>query len=65
MFNEVIDLIGIVLIKLDGIVKGGIVLVIRYLYNLLIKYVGFGEKIDDLVLFDIEDYIYNLFKGFF
>lgn len=65
VFNESTDLTGIVLTKLDGTAKGGIVLAIRHLYNLPIKYVGLGEKIDDLVAFDIEDYIYNLFKGFF
>ncbi|HLT00120.1 MAG TPA: signal recognition particle-docking protein FtsY [Acholeplasma sp.] len=65
IFNEVTELTGIVLTKLDGTAKGGIVLAIRHLYNLPIKYVGLGEKIDDLVPFDIENYIYNLFKGFF
>lgn len=65
VFNEATDLSGIVLTKLDGTAKGGIVLAIRHLYDLPIKYVGLGEKIDDLVPFDIENYIYNLFKGFF
>lgn len=65
VFNESTDLSGIVLTKLDGTAKGGIVLAIRHLYDLPIKYVGLGEKIDDLVPFDIENYIYNLFKGFF
>lgn len=65
VFNESTDLTGIVLTKLDGTAKGGIVLAIRHLYDLPIKYVGLGEKIDDLVPFDIENYIYNLFKGFF
>lgn len=65
IFHEATNLSGIVLTKLDGTAKGGIVLAIRHLYGLPIKYVGFGEKIDDLVPFDIENYIYNLFKGFF
>ncbi len=65
VFNEATNLSGIVLTKLDGTAKGGIILAIRHLYNLPIKYVGLGEKIDDLVPFDIENYIYNLFKGFF
>jgi fused signal recognition particle receptor len=65
VFKEATDVSGIVLTKLDGTAKGGIVLAIRHLYNLPIKYVGLGEKIDDLVLFDIEDYIYGLFKDFF
>ena len=65
VFNEVTSVTGIVLTKLDGTAKGGIVLAIRHLYNLPIKYVGLGEKIDDLVMFDIESYIYGLFKEFF
>ncbi len=65
VFKEATDVSGIILTKLDGTAKGGIVLAIRHLYNLPIKYVGLGEKIDDLVLFDIEQYIYGLFKDFF
>lgn len=65
VFNEATDVTGIVLTKLDGTAKGGIVLAIRHLYNLPIKFVGLGEKIDDLVPFDIESYIYGLFSDFF
>ncbi|CCV64053.1 Signal recognition particle GTPase [Alteracholeplasma palmae J233] len=65
VFNEITEVTGIVLTKLDGTAKGGIVLAIRHLYGLPIKYVGLGEKIDDLISFDIEEYIYGLFKGFF
>jgi len=65
VFKEATDVSGIILTKLDGTAKGGIVLAIRHLYDLPIKYVGLGEKIDDLVLFDIEQYIYGLFKDFF
>ncbi|MBE0700431.1 MAG: signal recognition particle-docking protein FtsY [Acholeplasmataceae bacterium] len=65
VFKEATDVTGIVLTKLDGTAKGGIVLAIRHLYDLPIKYVGLGEKIDDLVMFDIESYIYGLFKDFF
>lgn len=65
VFKEATDVSGIILTKLDGTAKGGIVLAIRHLYNLPIKYVGLGEKIDDLVMFDIEQYIYGLFKDFF
>jgi fused signal recognition particle receptor len=65
VFKEATDVTGIILTKLDGTAKGGIVLAIRHLYHLPIKYVGLGEKIDDLVLFDIEQYIYGLFKDFF
>ena len=65
VFKEATDVSGIILTKLDGTAKGGIVLAIRYLYHLPIKYVGLGEKIDDLVYFDIEQYIYGLFEDFF
>lgn len=65
IFNEVTEISGIVLTKLDSTSKGGIVLAIKHLYNLPIKYVGLGEKLDDLELFDIEQYIYSLFENFF
>lgn len=65
VFKEATDVSGIILTKLDGTAKGGIVLAIRHLYNLPIKYVGLGEKIDDLIPFDIEAYIYGLFSDFF
>ena len=60
-FNEVTNVTGVILTKLDGTSKGGIVLAIRDKYNLPIKFVGLGEKMDDLEYFDLEDYIYGLF----
>lgn len=60
-FIEATDVTGIVLTKLDGTAKGGIVLAIRHIYNIPIKFVGLGEKITDLEYFDIEKYIYGLF----
>ena len=65
IFKEATNVTGVILTKLDGTAKGGIVLAIRHEYDIPIKYVGLGEKIDDLVLFDIESYIYGLFKEFF
>ncbi len=65
VFKEATDVTGIVLTKLDGTAKGGIVLAIRHQYHLPIKYVGLGEQLDDLVHFDIERYIYGLFQDFF
>ena len=65
IFKEATDVTGIILTKLDGTAKGGIVLAIRHQYGIPIKYVGLGEKIDDLVMFDVESYIYGLFKEFF
>lgn len=61
-FSEVTDITGIVLTKLDGTAKGGIVLAIKESINIPVKYVGLGEKMEDLIPFDIENYIYGLFK---
>ena len=61
-FLEVTDVTGIILTKLDGTAKGGIVLAIRDKIGVPIKFVGLGEKIDDLEHFDIEQYIYGLFS---
>ncbi len=60
-FIEATEVSGVVLTKLDGTAKGGIVLAIRDQYNIPIKFVGLGEKIDDLEYFDLEKYIYGLF----
>ena len=60
-FIEATDVSGVVLTKLDGTAKGGIVLAIRDKYNIPIKFVGLGEKLDDLEYFDIEKYVYGLF----
>ena len=60
-FIEATDVSGVVLTKLDGTAKGGIVLAIRENYNVPIKFVGLGEKMDDLEYFDIEKYVYGLF----
>lgn len=63
-FKEITDITGIVLTKLDGTAKGGIVLAIKDEVNIPVKYVGLGEREEDLRVFDIEKYIYGLFKGF-
>ena len=63
-FKEITNVTGIILTKFDGTAKGGIVLAIRELVNIPVKYIGFGEKMDDLMVFDIEKYIYGLFKEF-
>ncbi len=62
-FMEVTNITGVILTKLDGTSKGGIVLAIRDKYNLPIKMVGLGEKMEDLEYFDLEDYIGGLFIG--
>ena len=61
-FKEVTNITGIVLTKLDGTAKGGIVLAIKEEVDIPVKYVGLGETKDDLAIFDIEKYIYGLFK---
>ena len=60
--NEIKNITGIVLTKLDGTAKGGIVLAIKEAVNIPVKFVGLGEKESDLQVFDIEKYIYGLFK---
>ena len=61
-FKEITNITGIVLTKLDGTAKGGIVLAIKEDVKLPVKFVGLGEKEDDLKSFDIEEYIYGLLK---
>ena len=60
-FKEVTNVSGIVLTKLDGTAKGGIVLAIRNELKIPVKYVGLGEKLDDLQPFNPESYVYGLF----
>lgn len=62
-FSEATNVTGIVLTKLDGTAKGGIVLAIRNEMKLPVKFVGLGEKVDDLQPFDTEQYIYGLFAN--
>ena len=61
-FKEITNITGIILSKMDGTAKGGIVLAIKEEVNIPVKYIGLGEGIDDLSSFDIEKYIYGLFK---
>lgn len=61
-FKEITDVTGIVLTKLDGTAKGGIVLAIKDSVSIPVKFVGLGETKEDLRVFDIEKYIYGLFK---
>ena len=62
-FKEATNVSGIVLTKLDGTAKGGIVLAIRNELEIPVKYVGLGEKMDDLQPFDAEKYVYGLFSN--
>lgn len=63
LFKQSTDVTGIVLTKLDGTARGGIVLAIRNELHLPVKYVGLGEKVDDLEKFNASDFVYGLFKG--
>ncbi|MDE6952585.1 MAG: signal recognition particle-docking protein FtsY [Erysipelotrichales bacterium] len=62
-FSKITDITGIVLTKMDGTAKGGIVLSIKDTLNIPVKFIGLGEKMDDLQEFDLEQYIYGLCKG--
>lgn len=61
-FSEATDVSGIVLTKLDGTAKGGIVLAIRNELKIPVKYVGLGEQIEDLQEFDANAFVYGLFE---
>lgn len=61
-FKEITNITGIVLTKLDGTAKGGIVLAIKESVDIPVKFIGLGEQMTDLQTFDIEEYIYGLFK---
>lgn len=61
-FQKITNITGIVLTKLDGTAKGGIVLAIKEALGIPVKFIGMGEQAKDLRTFDIEKYIYGLFK---
>lgn len=61
-FTKVADVTGIVLTKLDGTAKGGIAVAISKELNLPIRYVGIGEQVNDLMVFDAENYVNGLFS---
>ncbi|UVI32469.1 signal recognition particle-docking protein FtsY [Paenibacillus spongiae] len=63
LFGEKSGVTGLVLTKLDGTAKGGIVIAIRNELNLPVKFVGLGEKMDDLQEFDSEQFVHALFAG--
>ncbi len=60
-FNEVAEITGIVLTKLDGTAKGGIAIAIQSELGIPVKYIGIGESIDDLQKFDADDFVNALF----
>ena len=56
-FKETVDITGIILTKLDGTAKGGVVIGITNENNMPVKYIGVGEKIDDMEQFNSEDFV--------
>ena len=62
-FGEVADITGIILTKLDGTAKGGIAIAIQSEMNIPVKYIGIGEKIDDLQKFDAETLVDGMFEN--
>lgn len=59
-FKEVTDITGIVITKMDGTSKGGIILAIRDELGIPVRFIGLGEKLDDLTEFDLDKYLYGL-----
>jgi fused signal recognition particle receptor len=62
MFKKTIDCTGIVLAKLDGTAKGGAIFGVKQKLNLPVKFVGLGEGLDDLAIFDPQEYVEKLFE---
>ena len=60
IFNEAIDIDGIVLTKLDGTAKGGVVLAIKHDMDIPVYFVGVGEGLDDLIYFDPDSYVQGI-----
>ena len=60
-FTEAVDISGLVLTKLDGTAKGGIVLGVSHELSIPVKYIGLGEDIESLQVFDKEAFVYALF----
>ncbi|MCF0105523.1 MAG: signal recognition particle-docking protein FtsY, partial [Holdemanella sp.] len=63
LFLEATKVTGIILTKMDGTAKGGVVLAIRDMLNLPVRFLGLGEKPDDLKPFDIYAYVFGITKG--
>ena len=61
-FKEVADITGIILTKLDGTAKGGVVVGIVDQFKVPIKFIGIGEGIDDLKVFDRREFVNSLFS---
>ena len=62
-FSEVSKITGVVITKMDGTSKGGIILAIRDEIGVPVRFIGLGEKMDDLQEFDLDKYLYGLCVG--
>src|SRR6266849_3624472 len=62
MFKKTIACTGIILAKLDGTAKGGAIFGVKQKLNMPVKFVGLGEQLDDLEIFDPEEYVERLFE---
>jgi fused signal recognition particle receptor len=62
VFTESVDVTGLVLTKLDGTAKGGIVIGISNEFQIPVKYIGVGERIEDLQVFDRRGFVEALFR---
>jgi fused signal recognition particle receptor len=61
-FKDAVDVTGVIVTKLDGTAKGGVVIAVAHDLGLPIRYIGTGEKIDDIVPFDAEAFVEGLFE---
>ena len=61
-FKDVTNVTGIILTKMDGTAKGGIVVAIQAEYGIPVKYIGVGEQVDDLQKFDSDEFVNALFN---
>jgi fused signal recognition particle receptor len=61
-FTAATDVTALAITKLDGTAKGGVVLAIAHQFKIPVKYIGVGEKVDDLLLFDSHEFVDSLFK---
>ena len=62
-FKELVNITGIVITKMDGTSKGGIILAIREELGIPVRFIGLGEKYTDLEEFDLDKYLYGLCSG--
>ena len=62
-FKECTSLTGVVITKMDGTSKGGIILAIRYELGVPVRFIGLGEQMEDLEEFDLDQYLYGLCLG--